>query len=536
MEQVFSNVLDMSTTASIIILVVIAARFFLKKAPKVISYGLWAVVLFRLLCPVSFAAPVSLLEITQPTVTLTSAQTSTISYLPEITESRLEPSAEASGQSITLPASPQPTPNIRENLKGWISLLWAAGAACMVLCCLASWFRLSRLLIGAVPYRGRAYLADHIPTPFVMGIFKPKIYIPSGTPQKERSYILAHEEHHIRRFDHIVKLLAWAALCIHWFNPLVWLAFFLSGNDMEMSCDEAVIRTLDPVTRAAYAESLLRLGANRPAMSGIPLAFCEGDTKMRVKNIVKWKPPKAWVVLLSLLLCAALLVACAVNPSQKEDTVSSTEAPVDADTALEACRTALETLQSMDSYSAEIQTYNYGEQVLNDTSAGTYCQSGNDWLYLSSIPDEGFDRGYAQFGYLFTEGSSYNNLQTGWDENQDILWGKVEANPQVRPWVAEFQWDAQEVSFVSLVPAGDGQCITLQVMGPYYAHKPDTTQQPYQVQFIFDRQGTLTQIENTVYLHRDSLGEYSIREITQFPSGSAKGRIQEAYQKYLDAQ
>ncbi len=534
MAALFAGILDMSFTASIIIPVVLAARFFLKPAPKVFSYALWAVVLFRLLCPVSITAPVSVVEAASPTVTVTSTGTSRLSYL---SETPLDP-AVTNKEHLTAnaPVIPQRTPDIRSHLKTWASWLWGAGAALMVLSCLVSYCRLSRRLIGAVPLQGRAYLADHIPTPFVMGILKPRIYIPSGIPRQERSYILAHEEHHIRRLDHILKLTAYGALCLHWFNPLVWLAFFLAGNDMEMSCDEAVIRTLAPEIRAAYAESLLRLGANRSAIAGIPLAFSEGDTKMRIKNIVTWKKPTIWVFFLSVVLCAALLVACAVNPSRTEapSSLPQDTVPADPESALEKCRTALEALQGQDGYSVEIQTYHYGDNIINDTSSSIYCKSGADWMQLTQIPDEGSHTGFVQFGYLYADGSHYNNLQTGWDENMDVLWGQVDENPDVTPWIADFRWDAQDVDFVSSLPAGSGVCITVQVMGAYDSGSSHTTREPYQVQFLFDRRGALERIENTVFLHQKSLGDYSIRETIQILSESAKLHIQQQYQRCLD--
>ena len=165
------------------------------------------------------------------------------------------------------------------------------------------------------------YWADQIDTPFVLGVFRPRIYLPSNIPAQELPYILAHERHHIRRCDHIWKLLAYCALCIHWFDPLVWVAFVLAGKDMEMSCDEAVIRQLGPQIRGDYSASLLRLATGKKRIAVTPLAFGQGDTKGRVLNMAKWKKPKVWVSLLCFLVCAAVLAACAVNPKEKGNAV-----------------------------------------------------------------------------------------------------------------------------------------------------------------------------------------------------------------------
>ena len=167
-----------------------------------------------------------------------------------------------------------------------------------------------------------------------MGILSPKIYLPSDVPKNERKYIIAHERHHISRFDHIIKLLAYSALCIHWFNPLVWAAFILAGKDMEMSCDEAVIRKMGSQIRADYSASLLRLATHKKIIAGMPLAFGEGDTKGRVMNMAKWKKPRLWVSLICLLLCTTILVACAVNPQTAGSTESTTTGKVSTSNGL----------------------------------------------------------------------------------------------------------------------------------------------------------------------------------------------------------
>lgn len=320
MAAILSQVLNMSMTGSVVILFVIAARLLLKKFPKIYAYILWAVVLFRLLCPVSLSASVSLLSWLQPDVTESTPVTSTVSYLP---------AAYAPNQEEDT-AVPQAAPvQTQGNTKGSmdapglvyaVSYVWLTGASVMVLYSMIQFIRLRRKLIGAAVYWGNVYLADNINTPFVLGVLRPRVYLPSSIPTEERRYIISHEQHHTHRGDPMWKLLGYGALCIHWFNPLVWAAFILAGNDMEMSCDEAVIQKLGPEIRADYSVSLLRLSSHRKIISGMPLAFGEGDTKGRVLNMAKWKEPKRWVSIVCVLLCAAVLVACAVNPSAAEPT------------------------------------------------------------------------------------------------------------------------------------------------------------------------------------------------------------------------
>ena len=315
MAAIFSQILNMSMTGSIVILLVMLARVFLKRSPKIFSYTLWSVVLFRLLCPVAFTAPVSVLNALEPEVQEASEVTSVVYFLPaEVSKDSDFTFVPAENQSGTEGVKAGESEHTRFDLMTVASYVWITGTGIMILCSVIQYIRLRGKLVGAMLYRGNVYRADYIDTPFVMGIFSPKIYLPSDVPMNERKYIIAHERHHIRRCDHIIKLLAYFALCIHWFNPLVWAAFILAGKDMEMSCDEAVIRKMGSQIRADYSASLLRLATHKKIIAGMPLAFGEGDTKGRVMNMAKWKKPRLWVSLICLLLCTSILVACAVNP------------------------------------------------------------------------------------------------------------------------------------------------------------------------------------------------------------------------------
>ncbi len=329
MRNLFSQVLNMSMTGSVVILLVLLARLILKRAPKIFSYALWSVVLFRLLCPVAFTAPVSVLNAIQPEVREASESTSVVYYLPmEATPKAEFNFVPAENQSGTQTDAAGETAPAELDVMSVASYIWLTGSILMLLYSMVQYIRLRRKLIGAMLYRGNVFLADYIDTPFVMGILQPKIYLPSNVPTKERKYIIAHERHHIRRCDHIIKLLAYLALCIHWFNPFAWIAFIQAGKDMEMSCDEAVIRKMGSQIRADYSASLLRLATHKQIIAGMPLAFGEGDTKGRVMNMAKWKKPKLWVSLICLLLCTTILVACAVNPKTAGSTESTTTGKV----------------------------------------------------------------------------------------------------------------------------------------------------------------------------------------------------------------
>ncbi len=327
MHELFPMVCNMSLTASAVILAVLAARLLLRRAPKVFSYALWAVVLFRLLCPVSVTSAVSLMGALGAPAQERTQRTSAVEYVPAdrirgtasaVTQLPQTPlPAETGGAVNAAPAdtAPEAVSATSFNEPVFIlTLIWLAGMALLLAYSLVSLLRLRRRLVGAVRLRDNIYLADHIPSPFVMGLIRPKIYLPSDLRETERGYILRHEQYHIRRRDHLVKFLSFLALCIHWFNPLVWAAFVLSGKDMEMSCDEAVVKALGEEIRADYSASLLSLATGRRIVAGMPLAFGEGDTGSRIRNLLNWKRPRPWVMAVCAVVCVGLIALCAANP------------------------------------------------------------------------------------------------------------------------------------------------------------------------------------------------------------------------------
>ena len=349
LTEIFAKVLNMSLTASLVIVLVMAARFVLRKSPKVFSYALWAVVLFRLLCPVSLPSPVSLLGLLDAPVAQTEGVTTTVEYIPyKVVEAAAEnPQPEQLPQNAVMQAPTQSQQTTvqphREPLSAAeiITYIWLAGIAVMVTIGVGSYLRFRKHLTVAMQVKDNIYLVDHIDSAFVAGLIRPRIYLPSDIPLKQMGYIIAHEQYHIRRLDHVTKHLSFAALCIHWFNPFVWVAFILSGKDLEMSCDEAVIKKLGEGIRADYSASLLSLATGRRIIAGTPLAFGEGDTKGRIKNMAKWKQPKKWVSIVSFILCFTILTACAANPEQ-EVVISKNDGSFDANVVQSATNASTE--------------------------------------------------------------------------------------------------------------------------------------------------------------------------------------------------
>lgn len=323
---------NMSLTASVAIVLVILLRLLLKKAPKVISYALWGVVLFRLLCPVSIGSNFSVYNLFDAPAQESGTITSVIEYVPSNIVHTEYPSVALPVPGISdviNEALPQGREQlVADPLEAPMSIatyVWMIGVLGMVIYSIVSYVRLRRKLSVVVPLRDNIFIADDIKSPFVVGLFRPKIYLPCNLGDREQEYIILHEQHHIKRLDHVMKALAFFALAIHWFNPLVWVAFILASKDMEMSCDEAVIRKIGGDVRADYSSSLLTLATGRRIIAGTPLAFGEGDTKGRINNLSKWKKPAVWVVAVAVLVSAIVAVCMLTNPVKPQDSLELTD-------------------------------------------------------------------------------------------------------------------------------------------------------------------------------------------------------------------
>ncbi|MDR2650658.1 MAG: M56 family metallopeptidase [Clostridiales bacterium] len=267
MEKVFLSVLNMSLTASFVIAVIMLARLPLKKAPKIISYALWAVAGFRLVFPFTLESVFSLLPFKASPI----PQDISMQAVPRINSGI---TVIDNAVSASLPAAvPYASINPMQVILAIGSAIWIFGIAVMLIYSFVSIILLKRRLRGAILVEGNLCKADNLKTPFAIGLFRPRIYIPAGLSDEECRYIVLHEQTHIRRHDHIVKMFAYFILCLHWFNPLAWIAFVLMSADMEMSCDERVMKELGGEIKNAYSLSLVRAAAGRKILNGSPLAF-----------------------------------------------------------------------------------------------------------------------------------------------------------------------------------------------------------------------------------------------------------------------
>ncbi len=310
MSELFLTVLNMSLTASYVIIFVILVRLLLKKAPRVISYALWVVVAFRLIIPFSFESMFSLM----PRNTNATPIPHDIIYQqsPKI-NSGIEVVDSFVSQSLPVPAAGT-SANPLQIYVGIGAYIWVLGIIALLVYSLVSILILKRQLKSAQLIENNIFEAKNLKTPFVLGLIKPKIYLPVGLNATERSYILLHEQTHIHRKDHIIKVLAFLTLSIHWFNPLVWIAFMLMSKDMELSCDERVLKEMNEDIKKPYANSLLLLATERHILNSSPLAFGEGNVKGRIKNVLNYKKPRFWLIILTIIIVTAIGIGLMANP------------------------------------------------------------------------------------------------------------------------------------------------------------------------------------------------------------------------------
>lgn len=310
MTELFLTVLHMSLTASYVILFVILIRMLLKKAPKVLSYALWAVVAFRLVVPFSFESIFSLMPRNASTVPILRDM---IYQQNPVSNTGIKAVDSFVNKSLPAPAVEASTNPLQVYVETG-AYIWAFGILALLAYSLASVFILKKKLKNAHFAEENIFEAGNLKTPFVLGLIKPRIYLPAGLNTEEKNYILLHEQTHIRRRDPVVKALAFLILSVHWLNPLVWIAFRLMNTDMELSCDERVLKKMNTDRKKSYAGSLLSLAAGKHILSGGTLAFGEGNVKGRIKNVLNYKRPKAWVIVFSILFMAAAGIGLMTNP------------------------------------------------------------------------------------------------------------------------------------------------------------------------------------------------------------------------------
>ncbi|MDY0235364.1 MAG: M56 family metallopeptidase [Gudongella sp.] len=383
LDKVFLQVINMSYIGSLVILFVLAARILLKKAPKKYTYILWIVVLCRLIVPISFESVLSLIPVNPTPISNDILYNATPQIDTGITN--IDQSIATSIPKAEVMASVNP-------MQIWIRiglLIWIAGMVILLIYGITTLIKMKRKVEDASLYKDNIYKAENIESPFVLGLVQPKIYLPAFLSETEEEYIVLHERTHIKRFDHVSRFISYLVLCIHWFNPLVWITFWISGEDMEMSCDEAVIGQLGQKVKKNYSQSLLNLTTGKRKLSMTPLAFGEGETKGRIKNIINFKKPNSYIIIIALLILGVVFIGLMTNP--KKDSEDFAKAFLEIVTNPE-----------------DLESTKYFRDVLYSETTSQYSMKD----YIDSLKKD--------YGYLMTD-KAYDNAVS----NRFIPWAEI---------------------------------------------------------------------------------------------------------------
>ena len=317
MNELFLKIINMSISASWLVLAVLILRFVLKKAPKWINVLLWGIVAIRLICPFSFESTLSLIP---------SAETIPLNIGMDTTPT-INSGISAINNAVNPIISQSNTPmagasvNLLQITIGIYEYIWIFGMIALALYTAISYWRLHRKVDTAVRYKDNIFQSENVSFPFVLGIIKPRIYLPFKMNGQYLEYVVAHEQAHICRKDHWWKPLGFLLLMIHWFNPLMWLAYVLLCRDIELACDEKVIKELGNEQRGDYTQALVACSVNRRMIAACPLAFGEVSVKERVKSVMNYKKPAFWVIIISVIVCVGVAVCFLTNPKQDSYTL-----------------------------------------------------------------------------------------------------------------------------------------------------------------------------------------------------------------------
>ena len=317
MNELFLKIINMSISASWLVLAVLIFRFVLKKAPKWINVLLWGIVAIRLIFPFSFESTLSLIP---------SAETIPLNIGMDTTPT-INSGISAINNAVNPIISQSNTPmagasvNLLQITIGIYEYIWIFGMIALALYTAISYWRLRRKVDTAVRYKDNIFQSENVSFPFVLGIIKPRIYLPFKMNGQYLEYVVAHEQAHICRKDHWWKPLGFLLLMIHWFNPLMWLAYVLLCRDIELACDEKVIKELGNEQRGDYTQALVACSINRRMIAACPLAFGEVSVKERVKSVMNYKKPAFWVIIISVIVCVGVAVCFLTNPKQDSYTL-----------------------------------------------------------------------------------------------------------------------------------------------------------------------------------------------------------------------
>ena len=317
MSELFLKIINMSISASWLIFAVLILRLVLKKAPKWVNVLLWGIVAIRLICPFSFESALSLIPSAEtfPKKIISGPSFDVQSGITPVDNRINDYLGDRYFEGVTVPA------NNGNTIMTILTIVWTIGILLLVAYTVISYWRLHREIDTAVRYKDNIFQSENVSSPFVLGLIKPRIYLPFKLDGQDMEHVVAHEQAHIRRKDHWWKPLGFLLLTIHWFNPLMWLAYVLLCRDIELACDEKVIKGLSNEQRADYTQALVACSVNHRMIAACPLTFGEVGVKERVKSVMNYKKPAFWVIIIAVIVCVGVAVCFLTNPKQDRYTL-----------------------------------------------------------------------------------------------------------------------------------------------------------------------------------------------------------------------
>ncbi len=309
MSDILLKVFNMSLSACWLVLAILILRPLLKKAPKYLRCAMWALVGIRLLCPFSLQSALSLIPSATP---VSVAPQPVINNDPPLPVTPSTPTVDTNiqvnyGSSVILPSTADAYLTV-------LAVIWAAGVAAMLIYMLISYIRVHRGVREAALREGNVWECDSVQSPFILGLIRPRIYLPSGMSQQDAALVIAHEKAHLHRLDHLWKPLGFILLALHWFNPLMWLAYILLCRDIELACDERVLRQMGTEIKTEYSNALINCAVPRKMISACPLAFGEVGVKQRIKSVLNYKKPAFWIIIAAVVVLIATAICFLTNP------------------------------------------------------------------------------------------------------------------------------------------------------------------------------------------------------------------------------
>ena len=494
MKAIFELFWSAGLFGSVMILLVLAARLVLRKAPRGIFCLLWVLVGLRLLIPFRIESNLSLqpsFEAVTPAPTVVvQPQQQTPAPVPAIPDDVPLPDVLPEDVVINYDNDAVSAPEQRQidymEVAAWV---WAVGVVTMAGYTVVTYMLLKRKLKDAAPVGEAVYESDAIDSPFLLGYVKPAVYLPKGISQEDRPYILAHEQCHMDRGDNWFKLAGFLCVGLHWFNPLVWLGYHLLCRDIEMACDEAVVRHMDLSSRKGYSAALVSCSTEHK-FGACPVAFGEVSVKQRVLSVLNYRKPGFWVSLACVAVIGFTVVCFMTNPVDQPQKPTTQEDPM-----LRQCRKAIEAIQNADSYYFRVHYEDNDPEVLLGSYVNFYWYNGGNSMFCNDTPDW-------EHWSLLVDGQYYIKNVTDAMPHEDVEyrnWTAV-AEPDIQytgtPWLISLNWEESEPTIAATAEQNGQRIITCSMKDPVVGDR-------YMLTFVFDiKSGDLNTVQRTVNYER----------------------------------